>query len=45
MNKIATSKVEKGLIDLDYSIKNITNLAEFKNSEPSKLTVSLVRSA
>ena len=43
MNKIATSKVEKGLIDLDYSIKkNITNLAEFKNSEPSKLTACLL---
>ncbi len=43
MNKIATSKVEKGLIDLDYSIKkNITNLAEFRNSEPSKLTACLL---
>ena len=43
MSKIATSKVEKGLIDLDYSIKkNITNLAEFKNSEPSKLTACLL---
>ena len=39
MEKIATTKVEKGLIDLDYSIKkNITNLADFKNTSPSNLT-------
>ena len=38
MNKIATAKVEKGVIDLDYSIKkNLSNLAEFKNTEPSSL--------
>ena len=37
MHKIATAKVEKGLIDLDYSIKkNIKNLADFKNTVPSK---------
>ena len=31
MDKIATGKIEKGLIDLDYSLeKNIKNLAEFK---------------
>ena len=43
MNKIATSKVEKGLIDLDYDIKkNIFNLAEFKNTHPSKLTACLL---
>ena len=36
MHKIATSKVEKRLIDLDYSIKkNIENLADFKNTKPS----------
>ena len=43
MHKIATSKVEKGLIDLDYSIKkNIKNLADFKNTEPSKLTACIL---
>ncbi len=43
MNKIATSKVEKGLIDLDYTIKkNISNLADFKNTNPSKLTACLL---
>ena len=34
MNKIATGKVEKDLIDLDYTLeKNISNLADFKNKE------------
>ena len=43
MHKIATTKVEKGLIDLDYSIKkNIENLAEFKNTTPSKLTACIL---
>ena len=32
MNKIATGPIEKGLIDLDNSLKkNITNLASYKN--------------
>ena len=31
MNKIATGKIEKGLIDLDYTLeKNIKNLSDFK---------------
>ncbi len=43
MNKIATAKVEKGLIDLDYSIKkNISNLADFKNISPSSLTACIL---
>ena len=43
MHKIATTKVEKGLIDLDYSIKkNIENLADFKNTNPSNLTVCIL---
>jgi len=43
MHKIATAKVEKGLIDLDYSIKkNIKNLAEFKNTVPSNLTACVL---
>ena len=43
MNKIATARVEKGLIDLDYSIKkNIVNLAEYKNVNPSDLTACIL---
>ena len=43
MYKIATAKVEKGLIDLDYSVKkNIENLAEFKNKTPSDLTACIL---
>ena len=43
MHKIATAKVEKGLIDLDYSIqKNIKNLADFKNTTPSNLTACVM---
>tara|TARA_B100000989_G_scaffold297626_1_gene284028 strand:+ start:807 stop:1766 length:960 start_codon:yes stop_codon:yes gene_type:complete len=43
MNKIATAKVEKGLIDLDYSVKkNISNLADFKNTDPSTLNACVL---
>ena len=43
MHKIATAKIEKGLIDLDYSIKkNIDNLAESRNTTPSNLTACLL---
>jgi len=43
MHKIATAKVEKGLIDLDYSIKkNIENLADFKDTVPSNLTACIL---
>ena len=43
MHKIATAKIEKGLVDLDYSIKkNITNLADFKNTEPSNLNACIL---
>ena len=43
MNKIATGKIEKGLIDLDYPLeKNIKNLSEFKNKEISSLTVCIL---
>jgi len=43
MHKIATTKVENGLIDLDYSItKNISNLADSKNTVPSKLTACVL---
>ncbi len=43
MNKIATGKIDKGLIDLDYSIeKNIKNLSEFKNKDVSSITVCIL---
>jgi len=43
MNKIATGKIEKGLIDIDYSLeKNIKNLSEFKNKDISSLTVCIL---
>ena len=43
MNKIATGKIEKNLIDLDFSIeKNITNLANFKNKDISLLTACIL---
>jgi len=43
MEKIATAKTEKGLIDLDFSLKkNIFNLADFKNINPSSLCVCLL---
>ncbi len=43
MNKIATNAVEKGLIDLDYSIKkNLENLADFKNTNPENLTACIL---
>ena len=43
MNKIATGKIDKGLIDLDYPLeKNIKNLSEFKNKDISSLSVCLL---
>ncbi len=43
MNKIATGKIDKGLIDLDYPLeKNIKNLSEFKNKDVSSLTVCIL---
>jgi fructose-1,6-bisphosphatase II / sedoheptulose-1,7-bisphosphatase len=43
MNKIATSKIDKGLIDLDYPLeKNIKNLSEFKNKDISSITVCVL---
>ena len=42
MNKIATGKIDKDVIDLDFPIKkNIFNLAEFKNKKPEKPTRSI----
>ena len=43
MNKIATGKIDKGLIDLDYPLeKNIKNLSEFNNKPYSSLTVCIL---
>ena len=43
MDKIATGKVEKGLVDLDYPIKkNISNLADFKNKDISTITACIL---
>ena len=43
MNKIATGKIEKDLIDLDNSLeKNIKNLSDFHNKEISSITVCLL---
>ncbi len=43
MDKIATSKVEKGVIDLDFSLKkNITNLADFKNKDIKSITACIL---
>ena len=39
MDKIATGKVENGVIDLDYSIKkNVSNLADFMNKSIQSIT-------
>ena len=43
MDKIATGKVEKNLIDLDYSIKkNISNLADFMKKDISSITACVM---
>jgi fructose-1,6-bisphosphatase II / sedoheptulose-1,7-bisphosphatase len=43
MNKIATGKIDKGLIDLDFTIeKNIKNLSNFKNKEISSITACIL---
>ena len=43
MNKIATGKIEKGLIDLDYTLeKNIKNLSDFNNKEISAIRVCIM---
>jgi fructose-1,6-bisphosphatase II / sedoheptulose-1,7-bisphosphatase len=43
MDKIATGKIDKGLIDLDYSLeKNIKNLSAFKNKPISSITACIM---
>ena len=43
MSKIATGKIDKSLIDLDFTIeKNIKNLSDFKNKEISSITACIL---
>ncbi len=43
MDKIATGKIDKGLIDLDNPLKkNITNLADFMNKDISAITACIL---
>jgi fructose-1,6-bisphosphatase II / sedoheptulose-1,7-bisphosphatase len=43
MDKIATPKIDKGLIDLDYSLqKNISNLADFMNKDIMSITACIM---
>jgi fructose-1,6-bisphosphatase II / sedoheptulose-1,7-bisphosphatase len=43
MDKIATPKVEKGVINLDYPLKkNITNLADFMNKDISSISACIL---
>ena len=43
MNKIATAKIDKGLIDLDYPLeKNMKKLSEFSNKDMTSLTVCIL---
>ena len=43
MDKIATGRIENGLIDLDYSIKkNISNLADFMNKDIISITACIM---
>ncbi len=43
MDKIATAKIENGVIDLDNSLEqNIKNLSDFRNKDISSITVCLL---
>ncbi len=43
MNKIAISDSQKGIVDIDYTIKkNIFNLAEHKNTKPENITACIL---
>ena len=43
MDKIATGKIDKGLIDLDYPLeKNVKNLSDFNNKKTSSITVCVM---
>ena len=43
MDKIAILSSEKDIVDLDYTVtKNIKNLADYKNTQPSNLTACIL---
>ena len=43
MDKIATGKIDKGVIDLDYSLeKNLNNFSDFHNRDISSITVCIL---
>ena len=43
MNKISAKVSEKGIVDLDFTIKdNIYNLCEYKNKKPQNITVCIL---
>ena len=43
MEKISTKVTEKGIIDLDYSVKkNIFNLSEYLNKKPENITACII---
>ena len=43
MNKISANVREKGIVDLDFTVKkNIYNLCEYKNKKPNNTTVCLL---
>ena len=43
MDKIATCKIDKGFIDLDYPLeKNIKNLSDFKNKKMTSITACIL---
>tara|TARA_Y100000992_G_scaffold279769_1_gene226285 strand:- start:1052 stop:1999 length:948 start_codon:yes stop_codon:yes gene_type:complete len=43
MDKIAINTNEKGIVDLDFTIKkNIENLADYKNKQPNELTACIL---
>jgi len=43
MDKIAINSKEKGIVDLNYSVlKNIKNLADYKNTTPENLTACIL---
>ena len=43
MDKIATGKIEKGLVDIDFPLKkNIINLSEFLNKDVSAITACVL---
>ena len=43
MNKISANVPSEGIIDLDYSVKkNISNLADYKNTQPNELSACIL---